>query len=109
MSARCFRVREPSLAQTTTVALRYRTAGGSRDGLNRNMMWRDIESQITRSSGIERRSSHGAFLTLKRLLAATVLLVMAPIAAAHAQGVEGIRSVTLFVGTGAQPGRQRDQ
>ena len=39
-------------------------------------------------------------MTLKRLLAATVLLVMAPVAAAHAQGVEGIRSATLFVGTG---------
>jgi hypothetical protein len=37
-------------------------------------------------------------LTLK-LLAATVLLVIAPVAAAHAQGVEGVRSVTLFVGT----------
>src|SRR4029434_5649931 len=39
-------------------------------------------------------------MTLRRLLAATVLLVIAPIAAAHAQGVEGTRSVTLFVGTG---------
>ena len=39
-------------------------------------------------------------MTLKRLLAATLLLVIAPIAAAHAQGVEGMRSVTLFVGTG---------
>ena len=39
-------------------------------------------------------------MTLKRLLAATVLLVIAPVAGAHAQGVEGIRSVTLFVGTG---------
>src|SRR5262245_38206971 len=42
----------------------------------------------------------GALLTLKRRLAATVLLVMAPVAAARAQGVEGTRSATLFVGTG---------
>jgi hypothetical protein len=39
-------------------------------------------------------------LTPTRLLAATVLLVIAPVAAAHAQGVEGMRSVALFVGTG---------
>jgi len=42
-------------------------------------------------------------LPLKRLLAAAVLLVIAvivPVGAAHAQGVEGTRSVTLFVGTG---------
>ena len=39
-------------------------------------------------------------MTSKRLLAATVLLFIAPVAAAHAQGVEGIRSGTLFVGTG---------
>jgi hypothetical protein len=39
-------------------------------------------------------------LTRKPLLAATVLLVIAPVAAAQAQGVEGIRSATLFVGTG---------
>ena len=39
-------------------------------------------------------------MTLNRLLAATVLLVMAPVAAAHAQGVEGTRSATIFVGTG---------
>jgi hypothetical protein len=39
------------------------------------------------------------FLTLNRLLAA-VLLVMASVAAAHAQGVEGTRSATIFVGTG---------
>jgi hypothetical protein len=38
-------------------------------------------------------------LTLNRLLAATLLLVMAPVAA-HAQGVEGTRSMTLAVGTG---------
>ena len=39
-------------------------------------------------------------MTSKRLLAATVLLVIVPVAVAHAQGVEGVRSVTLFVGTG---------
>ena len=42
-------------------------------------------------------------MTFKRRLVATVLLVflvIAPAAAAHAQGVEGLRSVTLFVGTG---------
>ena len=39
-------------------------------------------------------------MTLKRLLAATLLFVTAPVAAAHAQGVEGVRSVTLSVGTG---------
>ena len=44
--------------------------------------------------------ANGVLLTLNRLLAATMLLVMAPVAAAHAQGVEGTRSVTLFVGTG---------
>jgi hypothetical protein len=33
------------------------------------------------------------------MLAASVLLIMAPVAA-HAQGVEGTRSATLFVGTG---------
>ena len=38
-------------------------------------------------------------MTPKRLLA-IVLLVIAPVAAAHAQGVEGIRAATLFVGTG---------
>jgi len=35
-----------------------------------------------------------------RLLAAIIVTVMAPMAAARAQGVEGIRSATLFVGTG---------
>jgi hypothetical protein len=40
------------------------------------------------------------FLLLKRLLAATVLVVIASAPAAHAQGVEGQRSLTLFVGTG---------
>lgn len=39
-------------------------------------------------------------MTFNRLLAAAVLMVMAPIAVAHAQGVEGTRSVTIFVGTG---------
>ena len=39
-------------------------------------------------------------MTSRRLLAATVLLVISPAAVAHAQGVEGVRSVTLFVGTG---------
>ena len=39
-------------------------------------------------------------LTVNRRLAATVLTVLAPIAAAHAQGVEGTRSATIFVGTG---------
>src|SRR5262245_39144532 len=39
------------------------------------------------------------FLTLKRLLA-IILLVIAPVTAARAQGVEGMRSATLFVGTG---------
>jgi hypothetical protein len=37
---------------------------------------------------------------LRPLLATTVLLLTAPVAAARAQGVEGMRSVTLFVGTG---------
>jgi hypothetical protein len=39
-------------------------------------------------------------VTLNRLLIATMLLVMAPVAAARAQGVEGTRSGTIFVGTG---------
>ena len=76
------------------------TAGGSREGLNRNMMWRDIESRLTGRPNSNVGPANGALLTLKRLLAATLLLVIAPIAAAHAQGVEGMRSVTLFVGTG---------
>jgi hypothetical protein len=53
-----------------------------------------------RSSGVERRFNLWSIMTPRRLLAATVLLVIAPVAAAHAQGVEGIRSATLFVGTG---------
>jgi len=44
--------------------------------------------------------ANGVFLLLKRLLAATVLVVIASAPAAHAQGVEGQRSLTLFVGTG---------
>ena len=39
-------------------------------------------------------------MTLHRLFAATVLMALAPVAAARAQGVEGTRSGTLFVGTG---------
>ncbi len=39
-------------------------------------------------------------MTFKRLLAVTVLFVIAPVGATHAQGVEGIRSATLSVGTG---------
>jgi hypothetical protein len=37
-------------------------------------------------------------LTLNRLLA-TVLLIVSPVAVARAQGVEGTRSLTIFVGT----------
>ena len=64
------------------------------------MMWRDIESRIAGRPESTAGPANGALLTLKRLLAATVLFVIAPVAAAHAQGVEGIRSATLFVGTG---------
>ena len=73
------------------------TAGSSRDGLNRNMMCPDIESRyaVVRNRP---RSSHGVLLTLNRLLAATVLLVIAPVAAAHAQGVEGTRSADALRG-----------
>jgi hypothetical protein len=39
-------------------------------------------------------------LTLKRLFAAAVLVVIMPLAAAHAQGVEGMRSATFSLGTG---------
>ena len=39
-------------------------------------------------------------MTLNRLFAATVLIALAPVAAARAQGVEGTRSGTIFVGTG---------
>ena len=35
-----------------------------------------------------------------RLLTAAIALVLAPVAAARAQGVEGTRSATIFVGTG---------
>src|SRR6185369_17040397 len=44
--------------------------------------------------------SHGVFLTLHRLFAATALIALVPVAAARAQGVEGTRSATIFVGTG---------
>ena len=37
---------------------------------------------------------------MHRLFAATVLMALAPVAAARAQGVEGTRSGTIFVGTG---------
>lgn len=39
-------------------------------------------------------------MKLHRLVTVTVLLVIAPVAGARAQGVEGTRSGTLFVGTG---------
>ena len=39
-------------------------------------------------------------MTLNRLFAATVLIALVPVAAARAQGVEGTRSATIFVGTG---------
>jgi hypothetical protein len=39
-------------------------------------------------------------LTFKRLLVVTILLVTVPAAAARAQGLEGMRSVAVFVGTG---------
>jgi hypothetical protein len=39
-------------------------------------------------------------LTLPRLLTVTVLLLITPVAVAHGQGVEGMRSLTVFVGTG---------
>jgi len=43
----------------------------------------------------------GVFYLIARLLScATAILVIAPVVAAHAQGLEGTRSVTLFVGTG---------
>jgi hypothetical protein len=53
---------------------------------------------LTMASTLPRISWHDARVTPRRLLAA-VLLAMAP-AAASAQGVEGTRSVTAFVGTG---------
>ena len=37
---------------------------------------------------------------MKRLFAAAVLVVIMPLAAAHAQGVEGMRSAMFSVGTG---------
>jgi hypothetical protein len=42
----------------------------------------------------------GGLSTRNQLLAATIVLVMAPAAGARAQGVEGTRSATIFVGTG---------
>jgi hypothetical protein len=42
----------------------------------------------------------GVLLTRTRLLVATIVLVMAAVGAARAQGVEGTRSATIFVGTG---------
>ena len=42
----------------------------------------------------------GGLSTRNQLLAATIVLVMAPVAGARAQGVEGTRSATIFVGTG---------
>jgi len=39
-------------------------------------------------------------LTLPRLLTVTILLVIVPVAVARGQGVEGMRSLTVFVGTG---------
>ena len=59
------------------------------------MMWRDVNPVVPESGPV-----NGALLTFRRLLAAAVLLVTAPAGAARAQGVEGTRSVTLFVGTG---------
>jgi hypothetical protein len=44
-------------------------------------------------------TKQGAFVTF-RLFAATVLFALIPFGSARAQGVEGMRSVTLFVGTG---------
>jgi len=46
------------------------------------------------------RPANGVPVTLNRLLTATLLLVMTPVVAARAQGVEGTRSATIFVGTG---------
>ena len=59
------------------------------------MMWRDVNPVVPESGPV-----NGALLTFRRLLAAAVLLVTAAAGAARAQGVEGTRSVTLFVGTG---------
>ena len=39
-------------------------------------------------------------MTVNRLFAAIVLMALGPVAGAHAQGVEGTRSATIFVGTG---------
>jgi hypothetical protein len=42
----------------------------------------------------------GGLSTRNQLLAAAIVLAMAPVAGARAQGVEGTRSATIFVGTG---------
>jgi len=42
----------------------------------------------------------GGLSTRNQLLAATIVLAMAPVSGARAQGVEGTRSATIFVGTG---------
>jgi hypothetical protein len=42
----------------------------------------------------------GVLLRRNRLLVATIVLVMASVGVARAQGVEGTRSATIFVGTG---------
>ena len=47
---------------------------------------------------VERGFNHN--MTPRRLLAAAVFFVIAPVGAARAQGVEGTRSITVFVGTG---------
>ena len=62
------------------------------------MPLRTPRRKTTRLAGS--RFSHGVFLTLHRLFAATVLIALVPVAAARAQGVEGTRSATIFVGTG---------
>jgi hypothetical protein len=64
------------------------------------MMWRDVESRITGCPGSTAGPANGVLLRLQRLLTAIVLFVVAPIAGAHAQGVEGTRSVTIYLGTG---------
>jgi hypothetical protein len=47
---------------------------------------------------VERGFNHN--MTPRRLLAAAIFFVIAPVGAARAQGVEGTRSITVFVGTG---------
>src|SRR3954465_6112236 len=90
-------------SSTTCCRLRFveSHAGNSRDTLNRHMMWRDTANRQSPVVRIPDASpANGVFLLFKRLLAAPVLLVMVSAAAVHAQGLEGQRSVTLFVGTG---------